>query len=172
MNVVVMGVCGTGKSSVGALLAKRLGATFLEGDNLHSPENVEAMASGKPLTDAMREPWLQAITDEIHRHSAAGQATVVTCSALKKAYRDKLRAGSDDVVFVYLSGERSAILSRMSARPGHFMPVSLLDSQLAILEVPAKGERAIEVDIDQPLEAVVEEAVRGVTADAATHIPP
>jgi gluconokinase len=162
MNIVVMGVCGTGKSSVGALLAERLGATFLEGDSFHSSENVAAMASGKPLTDAMREPWLRAISDEMHRLSAAGQDTVVTCSALKKAYRDTLRTGAHDVVFVYLSGERATILDRMTSRPGHFMPASLLDSQLATLEVPSKDERAIEVSIDQPLEAMVEVVVRDI----------
>ena len=164
MNIVVKGVCGTGKSSVGVLLAKRLGATFIEGDSLNSPENVAAMASGKPLTDAMREPWLRAITDELRRLSAAGQDTVTTCSALKKAYRDTLRSGSEDVAFVYLSGDRGAILERMTSRPGHFMPSSLLDSKLATLEVPSEDERAIEVSIDQPLEAMVEDAIKGVAS--------
>lgn len=159
MIIIVMGVCGTGKSSVAARLAERLDADFIEGDSLHSPENVAAMAAGRPLTDAMREPWLDAIAAEIRRLSAAGRRAVITCSALKKTYRDKLRSGAAELMFVYLSGDRATILRRMTARSGHFMPVSLLDSQLAILEAPSADERAVEVSIDQPLEAVVEQAL-------------
>ncbi len=171
MIIIVMGVCGTGKSTVATRLAQRLGATFIEGDSLHSPENVSAMAAGQPLTDAMREPWLETIAGEIHRLSAAGLKGVITCSALKKAYRDKLRGGAQDVVFVYLSGDRATILQRMTSRSDHFMPASLLDSQLAILEVPTEAERVIEVSIAQPLEAMVEEALKSLTVADNKTVP-
>ena len=159
MIVIVMGVSGTGKSSVAVQLAKRLDATFIEGDSLHSPENVAAMASGKPLTDAMRAPWLAAIAAEMRRLSATGQDAVITCSALKKAYRDTLRGGAPDALFVHLRGDRATLLQRMTARAGHFMPASLLDSQLTTLEPPSADENVVDVDIGQPLEAVVEQAM-------------
>src|SRR5262249_33095272 len=144
--VVVMGVAGSGKSTVGPLLAKRLGWEFCEGDALHPPGNVAKMAAGAPLTDEERRPWLARVRAWIDEHLAAARPGVVTCSALKRSYRDVLR--DPGVVFVHLSGTREELAARLGARSGHFMPPSLLDSQLADLEPPAPDEQALTIDIE------------------------
>jgi gluconokinase len=143
--LVVMGVSGCGKSTVGGVLAGRLGWPLAEGDDLHPPENVAKMAAGHPLTDADRWPWLARIRQWIDAEEASGSSGVVTCSALKRRYRDVLR--DDSVVFVYLHGTREQLLARLTARQAHFMPAALLDSQLADLEPPEDDERAIRMDI-------------------------
>jgi gluconokinase len=145
--VVVMGVSGSGKSSVAALLAAALGCQFREGDDLHPPENVEKMRSGTPLTDADRLPWLRKIAEEIDGWRARGECGVLTCSALKRSYRDIIIGDRRDVVLVYLKGSRELIHQRMVARHGHFMPVALLDSQFATLQEPSPDEHPIVVDI-------------------------
>jgi len=145
--VVVMGVSGSGKSTVAALLAAALGCQFQEGDDLHPPENVEKMRSGTPLTDEDRMPWLRKIAAEIDGWRARGECGVLTCSALKRPYRDIIIGDRRDVVLVYLKGSRELIHQRMVARHGHFMPVALLDSQFATLEAPTPDEHPIVVDI-------------------------
>ena len=145
--VVVTGVSGSGKSTVAALLAAALGCQFREGDDLHPPENVEKMRSGTPLTDADRMPWLHKIAAEIDGWHARGECGVLTCSALKRPYRDIIIGDRRDVVLVYLKGSRELIHQRMVARHGHFMPVALLESQFATLEEPTPDEHPIVVDI-------------------------
>lgn len=143
--LVLMGVTGSGKSTVGGMLAGRLGWDLAEGDDLHPPENVAKMAAGHPLTDADRLPWLRRIRAWIDEHALAEQPGVITCSALKRSYRDVLR--DRHVVFVHLTGTREQVAARLATRHGHFMPASLLDSQFADLEPPGPDEQAITVDI-------------------------
>jgi carbohydrate kinase (thermoresistant glucokinase family) len=145
--VVLMGVSGSGKTTVAAMLAGRLNVHFLEGDDLHPPANVEKMRGGTPLTDEDRWPWLRAIAARIDRWRAAGEGGVVTCSALKRAYRDIIVGDRPEVVLVYLRGSSELVHQRMAARHEHFMPVKLLDSQFKVLEEPAPDERAIVVDV-------------------------
>ncbi|MBW8285604.1 MAG: AAA family ATPase [Rhizobium sp.] len=161
--IIVMGVSGCGKSSVGALLAERLDLAFIEGDVLHPKANVDKMARGTPLTDDDRWPWLDIIGAEMAASLARGEGIVVSCSALKKVYRDRLRAATGGVLrFVYLHGSRNLLTERMGARTGHFMPPSLLDSQLATLEVPTGEPGVVTVDIDQSVEGIVGDAMRGL----------
>jgi gluconokinase len=147
-NVVFMGVSGCGKSTVAALHARATGATLIEADDFHPPANVEKMRAGTPLTDADRAGWLSAMAARIAEGRARGEAMVVTCSALKRAYRDRLREGDPALIFVHLAGSRELLAARIGARKGHFMPPSLLDSQLAALEPPVMpAERCITVDV-------------------------
>lgn len=163
--VCVMGVSGSGKTSIGEELAARLGSAFLEGDRLHPAANVEKMAKGIPLTDDDRWPWLNAIGAEIGRHLAMGEGLVLSCSALKRAYRDRLRAAAGGrLAFVYLDGSRALLGRRMGAREGHFMPLSLLDSQLATLEVPTGEPGTITVAIDADVGTIVARAMDGLAA--------
>jgi gluconokinase len=143
--LVIMGVSGSGKSTVAAILAGQLGWDFEEGDDLHPPGNVAKMAAGHPLDDEDRWPWLRKVAAWIRQHTEAGSPGIITCSALKKSYRDVLRG--DRVVFVYLAGTREQIAARMAARHGHFMSVAMLDSQLETLEPPTPEEQAITIDI-------------------------
>jgi len=145
--VVVMGVSGSGKTTVASLLAERLGCAFQDGDDLHPRENVEKMKSGTPLTDADRLPWLQAIARRIDVWRETGEAGVVTCSALKRSYRDIVLGDRRDVALVYLKGPQALIHGRLTARTSHFMPVGLLESQFVTLQEPAEDERPIVVDI-------------------------
>jgi gluconokinase len=142
---VLMGVSGCGKSTVGGVLAGRLGWDLGEGDDLHPAANIDKMAAGHPLTDDDRWPWLARIRGWIDEHVAAGRPGIITCSALKRSYRDVLR--EPHVVFVHLHGTREQLVRRLASRQGHFMPVSLLDSQLADLEPPGADEQAVEIDI-------------------------
>jgi gluconokinase len=152
-----MGVSGSGKSVVGALLAATLGCDFKEGDALHPPENVEKMSHGTPLTDADRLPWLQKVAQQIDDWQKQGRCGVITCSALKRSYRDIVIGERRNVKLVYLKGSRELVLERMVARHGHFMPASLLESQFAILEEPTADEHAITVDIRDGPEKIVAE---------------
>ena len=152
---VIMGVSGCGKSTVGEALAKRLGAPFYDGDDYHPPENVAKMASGKPLDDTDRIPWLARLRNLIAAHLEKGETAVLACSALKKRYRDQLREGNDGIQFVHLKGDFELIWGRMQARPGHYMKAEMLHSQFADLEEPGADE-AIIVDIANNVEAIVE----------------
>jgi gluconokinase len=146
--IVVMGVSGSGKSTVAKALAKDEGWPILEGDDFHPPANVAKMASGTPLTDEDRWPWLRAIATAIDAARARGQNEVVACSALKRAYRDILIGDRNDVRLVYLQGSKQLIGDRLKARKGHFMPPALLDSQFATLEEPGPDEHPVVVGID------------------------
>ena len=162
--VVVMGVSGSGKSTVAALLAAALGCQFQEGDDLHPPENVEKMRSGTPLTDADRMPWLHKIAEEIDGWRARGECGVLTCSALKRSYRNIIIGDRDDVVLVYLKGSPDLIHRRMAARHEHFMPIALLDSQFETLEEPTPDERPIIVDVGGKPAEIAHETVRQLEA--------
>jgi carbohydrate kinase (thermoresistant glucokinase family) len=153
-HIVVMGVAGCGKSTVGAALAERLGAGFLDGDSLHPQANIDKMAAGTPLNDDDRAPWLAEIG---RRFPASESSLVIACSALKRSYRDIIRDADPSVVFVHLQGTRELLDARMKSRPGHFMPPSLLDSQLATLEILQNDEAGVVVDIAQPVEDIVNE---------------
>jgi gluconokinase len=158
-RLVIMGVSGCGKSSVGAGLAARLGLIYRDGDDLHPAENVAKMRAGVPLTDDDRWPWL----DRVGQVLQAEAPVIVGCSALKRAYRDRIRtAAGGPVTFVHLAGSQEVIAARMALRQGHYMPLSLLDSQFAALEVPGV-EEAIAVSIDQPLDAIVGDILRQLT---------
>lgn len=158
--VVVMGVCGSGKSTVASLLAQRLGRPFLEGDDLHPPENVERMAAGVSLTDADRQGWLESIARRLAMADSSGGGLVVSCSALKRQYRDILRAGCPNLVLVHLRADRALLLERLTARTGHYMGSGMLDSQLEILEEPASPERFLSCEVDVPAHEVVDRATR------------
>lgn len=153
--VIVMGVSGSGKSTVGAALATALGWDFRDGDAFHPPANVEKMRAGAPLTDADRGPWLDAIARHVADRDAVGGHVVIACSALRRVYRDRLRASGAPMRFVHLAGSFGLIDARMAARTDHFMPPSLLESQFATLEPPEPDEAAICVPVDGTPETIV-----------------
>jgi gluconokinase len=155
MVVVVMGVSGVGKSTIGRLLARRLSWNFAEGDALHPPANVAKMQSGQPLTDVDRAPWLAAVAEVIDGWLRRGECGVITCSALKRRYRCQIIGDRSNVRLVYLEGPAELIAERLAGRRGHFMPPSLLDSQFAALEPPAPDERPITIRIDRPPEEII-----------------
>ncbi len=155
--VVVMGVSGTGKTTIGPLLAARLGVPYAEADDFHPPANIRKMSAGTPLTDDDRRPWLDAIGE--WAHGRAGLGGVVSCSALKRSYRDRLRAAAPDVVFVHLAGDRALIEDRMAHRQGHFMPTALLDSQLATLQPLEADEAGVAVSVSGTPEEITARAV-------------
>lgn len=156
--VVVMGVAGSGKTTVGRRLAAALGWAFYDGDDFHPAANVARMAAGQPLSDADRRPWLDAIREQAQRSLDAGRSAVIACSALKRAYRQRLRQVDGRLSFVFLQGSYDLILARMQARR-HFMPPALLRSQFEALEEPAD---ALTVPVDQPLDAVVRQVIEGL----------
>jgi len=158
---VIMGVSGSGKSLIGARLARELHVEFVDGDDLHPPDNVRRMAAGIPLTDQDRKSWLMAIAARLHEAKRAGTGLVASCSALKRRYRDLLRSSGDTKVqFVYLTGTRALLAERMASRRGHFMPPALLESQLETLEEPAPDERAWVCDIRETPDTIVAGLVR------------
>ena len=162
---VMMGVCGAGKTLIGSALARELGLEFLEGDALHPPENLKRMAAGIPLTDDDRQGWLLALAARLREAKRAGGGLVVSCSALKRKYRDLLRSQGDvDVRFVYLAGSRELIADRLANRRGHFMPSSLLESQLATLEEPSPDEQAWVCDIREEPDAIVANLLKRATS--------
>jgi carbohydrate kinase (thermoresistant glucokinase family) len=162
--IVVMGVSGAGKSTVGKLIAAELKCPFRDADSFHPPANIAKMSRGEPLTDDDRWPWLRAIADWIAEHRKAGTSGVVTCSALKRAYRDIITHDqSADVRLVYLKGDFDLIAARLKARKGHFMPPALLHSQFATLEEPRADEHAITIPIDATPEAIAAQVVRKLT---------
>lgn len=157
--VVVMGVSGSGKSTVGAALARRLNRQHIDADDLHPQHNIDKMRAGTPLTDADRMPWLERIRDELDRRSTAGEPVVLACSALKKAYRDVLRTSVGVVGFVHLRAEREELIERLAGRNGHFFPAALIDSQLATLEEPDADEHALVVGATEPPGHIAEQAL-------------
>lgn len=156
MNLVIMGVCGCGKSTIGKQLAEELGARFIEGDSFHPVENVQRMSAGIPLTDADRQPWLERLRDELSNTTAKGSRAVLSCSALKKSYRHTL-ATSGPLMFVYLQAERSEIERRMSLRQNHFMVATLVASQFETLQEPGSDETCIRVSVLQSVSQIVQE---------------
>ncbi|MEU8841517.1 gluconokinase [Streptomyces roseus] len=161
--LVVMGVAGTGKTTVGRLLAAELGLPYVEGDAFHPAANVAKMSAGIPLDDADRWPWLDAIAAWL-RARPAGQGAVLASSALKRAYRDRLRGAAPDAVFVHLAGDRPLIERRMAERTGHFMPATLLDSQFAALEPLQEDEPGVVVDVSGSPEEITERALAALSA--------
>ncbi|MFD3843907.1 gluconokinase [Streptomyces sp. NPDC058642] len=159
--VVVMGVSGTGKTTIGPLLAARLGVPYAEGDDFHPPANIAKMSAGTPLTDEDRWPWLDAIGD--WADGRAGLGGVVSCSALKRSYRDRLRAAAPGLVFVHLAGDRALIEDRMSHRQGHFMPTALLDSQFATLQPLQEDETGVAVKVTGSPEEITGRAAKALT---------
>ena len=158
-HLVVMGVSGTGKSTVAKALQQRLGWFFAEGDDLHPAVNVAKMAAGIPLDDADRWPWLDAIAALTSAQAAQGHSTIVTCSALHRSYRDRLRAAAAGTVFVHLVGSPELLAERMAGRKGHFMPTSLLASQLATLEPLQADEPGIVVDVAGSVDDMVQQVL-------------
>ena len=158
--LIVMGVSGSGKSTIADHLAARLGWRYEDGDRFHPPSNVAKMSASQPLTDEDRWPWLQAIADEIERACKAGQRLVIACSALKRSYRDILVHGRIDIRIVFLNGPQELIADRLAARKGHFMPPGLLASQFKTLEPPQPNEQPVTVSIDASVEAIVDEIIR------------
>lgn len=164
--IIVMGVSGSGKSTLGALLGQRLGIPFIDGDDLHPVANKEKMKAGHPLDDDDRRPWLETIGRTLADGQAEGHATVVACSALKRSYRDLLRALAPGLVFVHLTGDTGTIAERMAARSHEYMPPALLSSQLATLEPLAADEKHLLVDVRQTPAAMVEQIVAGLGCGA------
>ena len=153
MKIVVMGVTGCGKTTVGFALAEKLGITFIDSDDLHSDENKRKMSSGTPLNDSDRQPWLQAVSNTLQSH----EKIVVACSALKKSYREKILAGAPTTQFIHLVGSQELITARLSERSHEFMPIELLDSQFQTLEPLKQSEGGKAIEISQSIEEIVDE---------------
>ena len=162
VHVVVMGVSATGKTEVGARMAKALGFEFLEGDSFHPRSNIERMEAGIPLTDRDRQPWLRALADVLAERHAEGISTVLTCSALKRSYRDVLRGPLPVLYFVHLHASFAVLVPRMQERTKHFMPTALLESQFETLEPLGVDEDGVEVDVTPSIDFVVRTAVNAV----------
>jgi gluconokinase len=155
-SIILMGVSGSGKSTIGAAVAREIKAKFIDGDDLHPRANIQKMASGQPLNDEDRAPWLQRLNDAAYSLNHKNESGIIVCSALKRRYRDLLRKENDNMVFIYLKGSFEVILARLQARSGHFMPTDLLKSQFDALEEPGADEKdVICVDIDTDVEGVV-----------------
>ncbi|ESY62882.1 gluconokinase [Mesorhizobium sp. M1050] len=163
--IVVMGVSGCGKTKVGVEIAARLGLAFVEGDTLHPRSNVEKMSAGIPLADGDRWPWLDLVGAALRQAREEGRGLVVSCSALKKSYRDRLRdAAGESLFFVFLEGSRSLLQARLAERRGHFFPPALLDSQFATLEHPGDEPLVVTVDIDAPVDTIADRVLQGLGA--------
>jgi gluconokinase len=167
--LVVMGVSGSGKSTIADRLGERLAWNYEDGDRFHPANNVAKMSAGQPLTDDDRWPWLLAIANEIDRVCMAGEHAVIACSALKRAYRDVLVHGRNDVRIVFLNGTQQLISDRLARRKGHFMPAGLLDSQFKTLEPPDSSENPVTVSIDASIDAIVDDIVRQLGLDPADN---
>ncbi|MDZ7632362.1 MAG: gluconokinase [Gemmatimonadaceae bacterium] len=163
--LVVMGTAGSGKTLIGSRLADAIGARFVEGDQFHPPANIARMAAGTPLTDDDRHDWLVALSQQLAAARAEECGVVVSCSALKRRYRDLLRHGDPSVRFIFLHGEPALLRSRLEARTGHYMAADMLESQLEILEAPAPDERAWSFDVRTAPEAIVRTIIDALTAE-------
>ena len=171
--IVVMGVAGSGKTTIASGLAEKLGVPFVEGDSLHPAANVKKMSGGVPLTDEDRWPWLEAIGERMEVERVTGHGVVVSCSALRHVYRDCLRKKVGGTVhFILLDGSRELITDRMKQRKGHFMPPALMDSQFATLEKPTPDEHAVILDISHPVPALLAEAAQAVIRANASATAP
>jgi gluconokinase len=170
--LVVMGVSGSGKSTIADKLAEKLSWIYEDGDKFHPASNLAKMSAGHPLTDEDRWPWLQAIADEIDRLCRAGEQAVIACSALKRAYRDVLVHGRADVRIIFLDGTKDLIASRLAQRKGHFMPPGLLDSQFKSLEPPVTSENPVTVSINASVEAIVDDIMRQLRLNPAGRDKP
>jgi carbohydrate kinase (thermoresistant glucokinase family) len=168
-HLVVMGVAGSGKSTVARALQDRLGWPMAEGDEFHPIANIRKMSEGHPLTDADRWPWLAAIAAWTTTQDVAGHDTIVTCSALRRVYRDRLREAPGRTVFLHLTGSPELLAERMTARTNHFMPPSLLPSQFATLEPLGRDEAGAAVDIDTSITAIVDAAVHALDLNPTTN---
>jgi gluconokinase len=163
MVIVIMGVTASGKTTIGTRASKRLGWHFYDADEFHPPENIAKMSRGEPLTDADREPWLKALHDKMAEEERAGRSAIFACSALKQRYRDILSDGLSTVRFVFLKGDPEVLQARLDHRKGHFMPRTMLPSQMAALEEPAPGDALI-LDASKPPSALVDELADFVDA--------
>jgi gluconokinase len=168
--LVVMGVSGSGKSTIADKLAERLSWTYEDGDRFHPASNVAKMSAGHPLTDDDRWPWLHAIADEIDRICKTGQHAVIACSALKRTYRDVLVHGRSDVRIIFLDGTQPLIAERLARRQGHFMPQGLLESQFETLEPPDQSEHPVTVSIDASVDSIVDDIIRQLGLDRADRV--
>ncbi|EKN5919182.1 TPA: gluconokinase [Yersinia enterocolitica] len=159
-SIIVMGVSGSGKTTVGEAVARRIHAKFIDGDDLHPRANIQKMGSGHPLNDEDRMPWLERLSDAAYSLHHKNESGIIVCSALKRRYRDRLREGNPEMVFLYLKGSFDVIMERLKARSGHFMPTDLLKSQFEALEEPGSEEPdVICVDIDADIDEVVQRCV-------------
>ena len=172
MHVVIMGVAGSGKTTLAVELTRRLGWPYAEADDFHPPANVAKMAAGVPLTDEDRWPWLEAIRDWLTGEARAGRSTIVTCSALRLAYRDVLRQAAGRVRFVHLTADPALLSARLARRSGHFMPATLLASQLATLESLVPGEDGVVIVVDVPPDAVADRAIKLLGLESAEGFAP
>lgn len=166
-SIIVMGVSGSGKTTVGEAVARRIHAKFIDGDDLHPRANIQKMGSGHPLNDEDRMPWLERLSDAAYSLNHKNETGIIVCSALKRRYRDRLREGNPEMVFLYLKGSFEVIMGRLKARSGHFMPTDLLKSQFEALEEPGSEEPdVICVDIDADIDEVVQRCVLALESQA------
>ncbi|CNE49746.1 gluconokinase [Yersinia kristensenii] len=166
-SIIVMGVSGSGKTTVGEAVARRIHAKFIDGDDLHPRANIQKMGSGHPLNDEDRMPWLERLSDAAYSLNHKNETGIIVCSALKRRYRDRLREGNPEMVFLYLKGSFEVIMGRLKARSGHFMPTDLLNSQFEALEEPGPEEPdVICVDIDADIDEVVQRCVLALESQA------
>ena len=164
-SIIVMGVSASGKTTIGQQLAQALNAKFIDGDDLHPKGNVMKMASGIPLDDTDREPWLERINDAIYSIRRKEETGVIVCSALKKQYRDKIRLGNDNLTFLFLDGSMELILGRIAQREGHYMKTEMLTSQFQTLERPTDEPDVITIDISQSIERILEQSVKSLNGN-------
>ncbi|WNB88132.1 gluconokinase [Glutamicibacter protophormiae] len=167
--VVVMGVSGSGKTTIGTLVAHELGVQFIDGDSLHPLENVQKMAAGTPLDDDDRWPWLEIVGRTLHEHGERREGLVVACSALKRAYRERIRSQAPSALFLHLDGTLEVLTRRIEGRSGHFMPAALLESQIETLEPLAQEEGGYVLNIDQPVADMVDDAATRLRALVAAQ---
>lgn len=163
-SIIVMGVCASGKSTIGEKLAQHLGAKFIDGDDLHPKANIQKMSRGEPLNDDDRKPWLERIRDAAFSLESKNEQGIIVCSALKKSYRDQIRDGNKNVTFLFLDGSFDLIMSRMAARKDHFMKANMVESQFNALERPDNEDQVAVVDIDTCIDTIVQHSIAALNA--------